>query len=175
MVRGTRSPDLSWRTTVVAVPLARTLGRTGTTMAPLAFRSAQPEDVAYLIQLRLRTIHEHIRNAGTDLSFEEHELRATTRLPSCEIVLLQGRVIGMIKVVRSERVWEIEQFQIEPEFQRQGLGTRVIRRVQAQATAAAVRLKLAVLSVNPAARLYLRTGFVALRETGGVIEMESVA
>ncbi len=144
-------------------------------MPLITSRPANPEDLGYLTQLRLRTIDEHIRKAGTELSFEEHELRAATRLHSCEILLMQDRVIGMIKVVRSSSSWEIEQFQIEPEFQGRGYGAQVIHRVQGQARSAGAKLRLSVLSVNPASRLYLRTGFVVIRKAEGIIEMESAA
>ena len=144
-------------------------------MPLVKFRNAVPWDVEYLTQLRLRTIHEHIRNAGTDLSYEEHELRAQTRLECCSILSVAERTVGMIKVVRTEDSWTVEQLQIEPEFQRKGIGGAVVRQIQRDAKASGVRLFLGVLGVNPALRLYERLGFRTLREANGIVEMESAA
>ena len=143
-------------------------------MIQLQFRDATPQDIDYLTQLRLRTIHEHIRNAGTDLSYEEHELRARTRLECCSILSLSSRTVGMIKVRREAGSWTIEQLQIEPEFQRRGLGASVVRELQQDAKASGVDLLLSVLSVNPALSLYRRLGFKVLHESNGVVEMQSV-
>ena len=143
-------------------------------MSQLQFRDATPQDIDYLTQLRLRTIHEHIRNAGTDLSYEEHELRARTRLECCSILSLSSRTVGMIKVRREAGSWTIEQLQIEPEFQRRGLGASVVRELQQDAKASGVDLLLSVLSVNPALSLYRRLGFKVLHESNGVVEMQSV-
>ncbi len=139
------------------------------------FRKAEPDDIEYLTQLRLRTIHEHIRNAGTDLSYEEHELRARTRIGCCSILSVADRTVGMIKVVKTDASWTIEQLQIEPEFQRRGIGGAVVRQVQQEAKATGVRLLLGVLKVNPALRLYVRLGFRTLGEASGIVEMESAA
>ena len=144
-------------------------------MSQLQFRDATPHDIDYLTQLRLRTIHEHIRNAGTDLSYEEHELRARTRLQCCSILSLSSRTVGMIKVLRATESWTIEQLQIEPEFQRRGLGASVVRELQRDAKASGVVLLLSVLSVNPALSLYRRLGFKVLHESNGMVEMQSAA
>lgn len=144
-------------------------------MSQVQFRDATPQDIDYLTQLRLRTIHEHIRNAGTDLSYEEHELRARTRLQCCSILSLSSRTVGMIKVRREAKAWTIEQLQIEPEFQRRGLGASVVRELQQDAKASGVDLLLSVLSVNPALSLYRRLGFKVLHESNGMVEMQSAA
>jgi ribosomal protein S18 acetylase RimI-like enzyme len=139
------------------------------------FREANPQDIAYLTQLRLRTIHEHIRNAGTDLSYEEHELRARTRLECCSILTVHDRTVGMIKIARTAESWTIEQLQIEPEFQGRGIGAAVVRHTQQEAKSAGVRLLLGVLKVNPALRLYERLGFEVIGEANGIVEMASAA
>ena len=144
-------------------------------MPGLTDRPAEPSDIAYLTQLRLRTIHTHLRNAGSDLSFEEHELRASTRLACCSILSIAPHTVGMIKIVRTTDSWTIEQLQIEPQFQGRGVGAAVVRRVQHEAQAAGVPLLLSVLSANPARRLYGRLGFVELGEADGVVQMQSAA
>ena len=144
-------------------------------MSQVECRQATPQDIAYLTQLRLRTIHEHIRNSGTDLSYEEHELRARTRLECCSILSMGGRTVGMIKVVQAAESWTIEQLQVEPEFQGNGVGAAVVRNVQSNARAAGVKLLLGVLSANPALWLYKRLGFEVVGEDNGIVELRSAA
>ena len=139
------------------------------------FREAQPQDIEYLTQLRLRTIHEHIVRAGTDLSYEEHELRARTRLECCSILTVEGRNVGMVKILRTTESWTIEQLQVEPEFQGRGIGAAIVRQTQEAAKAEGAKLRLGVLKANPALRLYTRLGFVVLGEANGIVEMESAA
>ena len=142
-------------------------------MSTLEFREATPQDVPYLTQLRLRTIHEHLLKAGTDLTFEEHELRAQTRLNCCALLVMAGRTVGIVKVVRTGESWTIEQLQIEPEFQGRGFGSAVIRQLQRDARASGVVLLLSVQRVNPALALYERLGFESLGESHGIVEMRS--
>jgi ribosomal protein S18 acetylase RimI-like enzyme len=158
-----------------AAPYVERWAAQGDAVSQVEFRQATQQDIAYLTQLRLRTIHEHIRSAGIDLSYEEHELRARTRLEYCSILNMDGRTVGMIKVVRSAESWTIEQLQVEPEFQGNGIGAAVVRKVQNEAKTAGVKLLLGVLSANPALRLYRRLGFDVISEANGIVELHSVA
>ena len=144
-------------------------------MHPFTVRPAEPADIAFLTELRLRTIHEHIVRAGTVLTLEEHQRRAATNLESCAVFELAGRPIGMMKVIRSVREWNLDQFQLEPEFQGHGHGAEILRQLQASARAAGVLLTLKVLKVNPALRLYERLGFKIVGEERGIYAMQSEA
>lgn len=138
-------------------------------------RPAVAEDVQFLVELRLQTIGEHIRRAGTVLSDEEHRSRATSHLSSCTIFELEAAPIGMIKVLRSEHVWTVEQLQLSPQVQRHGLGTSIMRKLQQEAEQAGLRLTLGVLAANPALRLYERLGFRLVSEDRGILWMQSEA
>jgi ribosomal protein S18 acetylase RimI-like enzyme len=81
----------------------------------------------------------------------------------------------MMKVLRSDGEWTIDQIQLEPEFQSRGMGTEIVRNLQASAQAAGVRLTLKVLKVNPALRLYERLGFKVVGEEEGIYAMQSEA
>lgn len=144
-------------------------------MHPFSTRPATPQDIAFLTELRLRTIHEHIVRAGTVLTLEEHRRRASANLESCSVFEVGGRPVGMMKVLRSDGEWTIDQIQLEPEFQSRGMGTEILRKLQASAQAAGVRLTLKVLKVNPALRLYERLGFKVVGEEEGIYAMQSEA
>jgi GNAT superfamily N-acetyltransferase len=57
------------------------------------------------------------------------------------------------------------EFYLRVEHQGKGLGTRILRHALAQADAARLPVRLEYLKWNPAGRLYLRHGFLRLRET----------
>jgi len=140
-----------------------------------SIRPAEPADIAFLTELRLRTIHEHILRAGTVLTLEEHQRRAGANLDSCTIFKLAGRPIGMMKVIRSTSEWNLDQLQLEPEFQSHGHGSEILRQLQASARAAGALLTLKVLKVNPALRLYERLCFKIVGEEEGIYAMQSEA
>jgi ribosomal protein S18 acetylase RimI-like enzyme len=142
-------------------------------MAHIATRPATPVDIPFLVELRLRTIDEHIRRAGTHLTHEEHVARAASNLTCCMVVLDHGRPIGMTKVLRAPDRWCLDQIQIEPEKQRRGIGTQLVRGLQREAGLAGVRLTLEVLKANPALHLYERLGFRIVSENDATYAMES--
>ena len=120
-------------------------------------------------------IDPHMRAAGTQLTLVEHEARARSNLESCSIFVASGRPVGMMKVLRTPGLWNVDQFQIEPDLQRQGIGAQLVRTLQQEALQARVRLTLSVLKGNPALRLYERLGFKIVSETESVYGMESAA
>jgi len=141
----------------------------------VASRPATLEDLPFLVSLRLRTIEEHIRAAGTQLTLSEHEARAASNLESCSILLANGQPIGMMKILRTPGQWNLDQFQVEPDFQGQGVGTQLMRGLQQEAAQVGVKLTLSVLKGNPALHLYERLGFTIVSETEGLYGMESAA
>ena len=153
------------------------LGRDTARAHPMhvASRPATLEDLSFLVSLRLRTIDPHIRAAGTQLTLVEHEARARSNLESCSIFVASGRPVGMMKVLRTPGLWNVDQFQIEPDLQRQGIGAQLMRTLQQEALQAKVRLALSVLKGNPALRLYERLGFKIVSETESIYAMESAA
>lgn len=83
-----------------------------------------------------------------------------------QIVQLDGQDIGLLGV-RSEgdSLW-ISQIYILPIHQNKGYGTRIIQRVIADAEGEGKSIKLQVLKINPARKLYERLGFVVTGTDG---------
>ena len=65
----------------------------------------------------------------------------------------------MIKVVRNSDCWKLVQFQLLPQYQGRGIGTKLLEELIADAQANRVAITLSVLKVNPARSLYQRLGF----------------
>jgi ribosomal protein S18 acetylase RimI-like enzyme len=83
----------------------------------------------------------------------------------CQIVVLDERNIGVLSVERREDEFFLANLQILPEFQGQGLGGAIIANLLSEAFVLNLPVRLQVLKVNPARRLYERLGFAVVGET----------
>ena len=108
----------------------------------------------------------------------ENESRASVSkdasLGNIQIIEINGASIGTFQVVESEESIFIEQLYILPEYQNKGLGTRILMDLMAEARARSLPIKLNVLQVNPAKRLYIRHGFVVDDEDNERVYMKYV-
>jgi ribosomal protein S18 acetylase RimI-like enzyme len=134
----------------------------------IRLRAATPDDEPFLIELRKLTMTAHLERAGEPVDDESHRLRARSNLHLAQVVCCNGEDIGLIKLVRSETDWHLQQIQILPGYQGRGIGTAVIRAMLGEAHQAHVSVSLSVLHGNPARRLYERLGF----EVAGTTSIE---
>ena len=130
-----------------------------------ALRLAQPSDVDWLVMLREQTMAQHFEASGERLSHEEHRRRVLDNFASIRIIIVQNSAIGMFKVVRKPDHWRIMQLQLRADFQRRGIGTKVVKDLLAEAKQQQVPVTLSVLKANPARRLYARLGMQVTAET----------
>lgn len=131
----------------------------------VTYRDATPSDIEWLVRLRVETMSPHFDAAGERLSSEDQSARVLQDFECIRIIERGERAIGMIKVVRDPDAWRLVQIQIDPGFQGIGIGERVIRDLLAEARASSAPVRLSVLKVNPAKRLYERLGFVTEGES----------
>jgi ribosomal protein S18 acetylase RimI-like enzyme len=137
----------------------------------IGLRAATPGDEPFLIELRKLTMTAHLERAGEPVDDESHRLRARSNLHIAQIVCCNGADIGLLKLVRAETDWHIQQIQILPGHQGRGIGTTVIRAILREARRARVTVSLSVLHGNPALRLYDRLGFQVAGETSIELKM----
>ena len=78
------------------------------------------------------------------------------------IIQVEGEAAGVLGVTEHPDHLLLANLYILPEYQRQGIGTSIIAKLQARAESLPIRLQ--VLHKNQARMLYARCGFVA---TGG--------
>jgi ribosomal protein S18 acetylase RimI-like enzyme len=81
------------------------------------------------------------------------------------IVVVGGEDVGIVAVVWGEADAFLANIELLPSYQGRGLGAALIRHVIAEAEARGLPVRLQVLKINPARRLYERLGFVAMGET----------
>jgi GNAT superfamily N-acetyltransferase len=97
--------------------------------------------------------------------------RVMDRFDCAQIILLDNRPVGLLKIVRDGTNWDLKQIQITPSLQSQGLATRVIQSTITEARHAGAALRLKALKTNPARRLYQRLGFAVVAQNADRIEM----
>ena len=71
---------------------------------------------------------------------------------------LDGRDVGVLCLEREEGGLFLANIEILPPFQNRGIGTRIIEDILASARRDCLPVRLQVLKVNPARRLYERLG-----------------
>jgi len=128
----------------------------------LKFIQATQLDKPYLLMLRLLTMVEHLENAGIYLSKDEHINRISDSYECSHIVFFGKEKIGTVKYKGCDQKVIILQIQIHPDFQNQGLGSKIINELAKKFKPKAI--ELTVLKDNPAIKLYTKLGFMIFDE-----------
>jgi GNAT superfamily N-acetyltransferase len=124
-------------------------------MHNISLRSATKNDVAFALH-----VTEVCMRVYAEQAWGSWNGRADLDLAFDHIIQLAGRDIGIIGVNRRLDCWFLDKLYLLPTYQRQGLGSYLLQCLIDDAKSAQVALRLTVLEVNPARRLYERHGFV---------------
>jgi ribosomal protein S18 acetylase RimI-like enzyme len=101
------------------------------------------------------------------MQFDAQDRQYRAAHPGAEdsVVLVAGRPAGRLRVAREDGALLLLDIVLLSEHRGRGIGTALIRDLQAEAASAGAPLRLHVALTNPATSLYLRLGF--LPEGGG--------
>ncbi len=130
----------------------------------LSYRKATLADLPFLLQLRKITMVKHLEKAGVHSTEEQHLERVKEFFYDSQIILLNNKPIGLLKLALFTERLHIRQFQILPKIQGKGIGYRVLNDVIKRAIKRKLSITLNVLLDNPARQLYLRAGFIVTGE-----------
>ena len=130
----------------------------------IGFRAVKHEDLDFLLSLRKKSMNKHLANANIKLTNEQHLERIKEHYYDSHIILRDRKPIGLLKlgVVKlkdTNKSLHIRQLQILPQYQGQGIGSKVLSVVKKRALQLQLPITLNVLLKNPARGLYLRHGF----------------
>ena len=89
-----------------------------------------------------------------------------------QIILVDDVDAGVLSVVESETEIAFNEIYLPPELQGQGIGTEIVEWILSAAREASKLVRLQVLRVNPARRLYERFGFRVCGEDERYFRME---
>jgi GNAT superfamily N-acetyltransferase len=132
-----------------------------------SFGSVAEADFEPLLALRTDVMRAHLERVGrytperSRQMFRKHFDEAGTRL-----ILQDGVRVGCVGFRRHGDEIKIDSFYLERRLHGSGLGTKILKALLAEADATGLPVRLQVLNGSPADRLYLRHGFVKLREDG---------
>jgi ribosomal protein S18 acetylase RimI-like enzyme len=134
-----------------------------------SLRAATAADRDFVKQLLLTTSKEYVEqtwgwNDEIQQLVEQDFERWFNPPASGQIVQVEGRDIGYLKVADHEDGVLLDMVLIDPSYQGRGLGTALIAPIVADAHAQGQAVVLQVLKVNPSKRLYERVGFVVTDE-----------
>lgn len=131
---------------------------------PLALRPALQQDFEYCRRLyfaEMKWIIEelHLDQAAQEVSFQQQWDRTQVR-----IIMFDDVDIGWLQTVMQAHELFIAQMFVDRPFQRKGIGTEVMKRLLREATQLNRAVRLNVVKINPARRLYERMGFRVTHE-----------
>ena len=145
-----------------------------TTLEALEIRPATQADEAFANDLLFRTMHEYVEATLVSFRRQEYYYRINSFDASKTwIIQCSKNDIGRLTktVIEGDCVF-IDEIHILSEYQRMGIGRRIIERVIAEAQKLGLPVKLTVLKVNCAQNLYLRMGFNVTAEKNNRLHME---
>jgi GNAT superfamily N-acetyltransferase len=125
----------------------------------IALRPAVAQDFEYCERLYfagMKTINEALQ---LDMTAQAITFREQWILTEVRIITANGSDVGWLQTTVRDDARFVAQLFVDAPFQRQGIGTEVMNRLIADATGLDQAVRLAVVKINPAVRLYERLGF----------------
>jgi ribosomal protein S18 acetylase RimI-like enzyme len=140
----------------------------------LSVRPARESDLSFLWQLRQLTMKQHVENSYGWIE-EDQKSYAREHLRYAKIFSCNGLDIGVIKVVEYENELFLSQLQVHPEWCGKGIGHSLLAALVERAKKENKIIRLHVIKVNPAVKLYREFGFVVTHEMEHQFEMTRTA
>ena len=123
--------------------------------------NAEEKDYDFLIMVHHTTLKSHVKKIwGWDEAFQNKMYQDRFDPTHCKIILMQGEQIGYLETYEQDQVIHLSNLLILPQYQGHGLGTSIIKDIQAKAKMKQKKVRLAVFKINHQAKnLYERLGF----------------
>lgn len=141
----------------------------------VTLRPAKPEDAEFLYYLLKAAMQQYVAQTyGWDELWQQAHFQKNFDPARQQVIVLEGQDIGVIAVERKETEIFLAKIYLLPEYQNRGIGTRLIEALLREAFGQNLPVRLRVLKVNPARRLYERLGFKVIEEADTHYLMEAV-
>jgi ribosomal protein S18 acetylase RimI-like enzyme len=151
--------------------------------AAIALRPICPDDLPFLCTVYTSTREQELATLPWDAAqkaaflqmqfdaqhaqYQEHYSGA-----SFDVILVAGQPAGRLYVARWSSEIRIVDIALLPAYCNRGLGTTLVRALQAEAATSGKPLRIHVERFNPALRLYERLGFHQIEDRGVYLFME---
>jgi ribosomal protein S18 acetylase RimI-like enzyme len=133
----------------------------------ITLRFSTMNDIDFLFRLHRTAMQTYVTQTwgAWDEGWQLQHFQQHFDPDHCQVIVLEGKDIGVISVVRQVTGMFLSNIELLPAYQGQGIGIYLIKTLLDEARQKGVMLTLQVLKVNPAHRLYERLGFVISSET----------
>ena len=125
----------------------------------IGFRAATAEDFDYCKRMYFAEMEWIIRELHLDELAQADKFRQQWIQEQVRIITLNGVDIGWLQSFTEGDGLFLGQLFVERDHQRRGIGTEVVKRLIKEAEALNQAVRLDVVKINPAIRLYERLGF----------------
>ena len=139
----------------------------------IGLRSVTPEDREYLWWLHRETMRDYVDQTwGWDDAWQRSKFDENFDPGPLQMIEANGESVGYIQVRRPGNEIFLVAIEIAPAHQSRGIATQFIRDLLEESDQTRLSVRLFVLKVNPARRLYERLGFRCTSETATHFEMK---
>jgi GNAT superfamily N-acetyltransferase len=140
----------------------------------ITLRVARQDDLEFLFHVLKTSLGPYIEQTHGPWQDEEQRARffEITKPETHQVIERAGEPIGCLDVAWLPGEVKLNRVFLLPPFQNRGIGSRLVRQVLADARSTGLPVRLRVLRVNPARRLYERLGFVVTGQTDTHFLME---
>ena len=133
----------------------------------IRLREAAAADADFIYEVVEKTMRDYVEQVWG--SFNEatnrENIAKSIAARIYSIIEVDGSDVGAFAVEREDTHIQLAQLFILPSHQNRGIGTTLVRELIVEAKRVSKPLRLRVLSVNPARRLYEREGFRVVSTT----------
>ena len=130
----------------------------------IALRPALVKDFDFCERLYFAGMKRIIAELNLDRAAQADSFRRQWELTQVRIITLDGFDIGWVQTSIHDDGLFIAQLFVDDPYQRRGVGTQVMKRLIGEAARANQPVRLNVVKINPALRLYERLGFHTTHE-----------
>jgi ribosomal protein S18 acetylase RimI-like enzyme len=127
----------------------------------IILRQATAEDTAFAREAHRAAFHEVVeRQFGSwDDEMQAGFFKTAWDHPGFQIILYRNQPCGYFRQENLANATKIQEIVLLPSFQGKGIGSIILKQVQAQARLKSLPVQLQVLKANNAYKLYERLGF----------------
>jgi GNAT superfamily N-acetyltransferase len=136
-------------------------------MSSVTRRPATDADLPFLFALRREALGPYVVETygAWDEVAEKRRFDEITHIADQTIIEVDGTPIGHLCLKHLDGELRLVRLFIRPADQNRGIGTSILREIIAQADRESLSIRLRVLRVNPARRLYERHRFAIVEES----------
>lgn len=134
----------------------------------LFLRPCLIEDKDFVYNVKKSTMKSYVEKSWGvwDENFQRRRFNRNFNLDNSQIMQLNGEDIGILIIEENPMVIQIDNIQILPDYQNEGIGSMILTNIIQKAVKKGKTVKLQVLKTNPKAKkLYEHLGFFVEDET----------